>query len=106
MKKIILFKIGSEVVLESHTELTLDEIDTIKWEIVTECECEFDDIDIDFEEYETNFSDIDVSINGLICWTDCYLLPYEGLTLPFEEGSNEHLDAIKKGNLIDFIKFV
>ena len=106
MKKVILFKIGSEVVAESYKDLTIDEIETFKWEIVTECECDYDAINIHIEEFDSEFSDMDVSIHGLVCWTDCHLLPYEGLGLPFEEGSDSHLDAVKKGNLIDLIEFI
>jgi len=105
MKKILVFKVNGETVVESHTDLTIEEIYNLKREISSDCECELDDVEFIIEEYETKLSDIDVTEDGLVCWTDCYLAPYDGLRLPFEIGSDEYLDAVIKGNLIDYLKF-
>jgi hypothetical protein len=105
VRKVLLFKVNGEVVIEDSINLNLTEIDNVKEDIAICFEIPIDSIEVVISE-EKVMSDIDVSIDGLICWTDVVFEPYKGLTLPFNEGSDEHLDAIKKGNLIDYVKFI
>lgn len=68
----ILFKINGEVVVEDSTNLDLNEIDRMKWVIVHECECLFDDIEVEVIETPKELSDYDVSKDGLINFKDIY----------------------------------
>lgn len=107
-KTIILFKVNDEVVItEENINLTFDEIDRLKWTIVSECDCLFDEITVDVVEENVDVADdIDISVNGeLIFWKSTYHVPIKGICCELVEGSDEYLDAINDGTLIDKINF-
>jgi hypothetical protein len=105
--KKVLFKVNNEVVLEEDGDLYLNQIDIIKWKIVEECECGFDDIEVDIVDNLLDLSDdIDVSDNGLIYWKAYYPQPIQGIDCDLVEGSDEFLDAMNSGTILDHIYFV
>jgi hypothetical protein len=105
--KKVLFKVNNEVVLEEDGDLYLNQIDIIKWKIVEECECGFDDIEVDILDNVLDLSDdIDVSDNGLIYWKAYYPQPIQGIDCDLVEGSDEFLDAMNSGTILDHIYFV
>ena len=105
--KKVLFKVNDEVVLEEDGDLFLNQIDEIKWKIVEECECRFDDIEVDIVDNVLDLSDdIDVSDNGLIYWKAYYPQPIQGIDCELVEGSDEFLDAMNNGTILDHIYFV
>lgn len=104
--KKVLFKINNEVVLEEDGDLFLNQIDEIKWKIVEECDCRFEDIEVDILDNLIVLSDeIDVSDNGLIFWKAYYPQPIQGIECHLVEGSDEYLDAINDGSILEHINF-
>ena len=104
----ILFKVNDEVVItEDNINLTFDEIDVLKWTIVSECDCLFDEITVDVVEENVDVAeDIDISANGdLIFWRSTHHEPIQGVYCELVEGSDEYLDAMNDGTLIDKINF-
>jgi hypothetical protein len=72
MKKrvILLFKINGQVVVEENRDLFPNQIDEMRWVIVHECECDYDLIDVERIELNGDYSDYDVTAQGLINWKD------------------------------------
>jgi hypothetical protein len=101
-----LFKINKEVILVEEGDLFLNQINLIKWKIVEECGCKFEEIDIDILDDGLDLSnEIDVSDIGLIYWKAYYPQPIQGIDCDFEVGSDEYLDAIIDGSIFDHIYF-
>ncbi len=105
MRKVLLFKVNGEVVIEDSINLNLTQIDNVKEDIAICFEIPIDSIEVVISE-EKIMSDIDVSIDGLICWTDVVFEPYTGLTFTIPIGSDTYLDALNNGKLIDYVKFI
>jgi hypothetical protein len=104
--KKVLFKINDEVVLIEDGDLYLNQIDEIKWKIVEECECRFDDIEVDILDNLIVLSDeVDVSDIGLVFWKAYYPQAIQGVECDLVEGSDEYLDAMNNGSLIDYLHF-
>lgn len=103
-RKVLLFKINNEVVLESDGDLHLDKIDELKWQLCLECEVSLFDIDVEMVEYPINTSDFDVSSLGMYNFKDPYFKHITGVKLPFELGSDSYLDALSDGSLIDLLE--
>jgi len=104
--KKVLFKINDEVVLIEDGDLYLNQIDEIKWKIVEECECRFDDIEVNILDNLLELSDeIDVSDMGLIYYKSYYPQPIQGIDCELEIGSDEYLDAMNDGSILDRIYF-
>ena len=105
MRKVLLFKVNGEVVIEDSINLNLTQIDNVKEDIAICFEIPIDSIEVVISE-EKIMSDIDVSVDGMVCWTDVVFEPYTGLKLSIEIGSDTYLNALLKGNLIDYVKFI
>lgn len=101
----ILFKINNVVVVEETSETIQDTVEKMKSIIAEECECCVDEITVEYEELP-NLSEIDVSSDGMYYWTDCVFRYLNGVKLNIIKGSDEHLDAINKGNLEDYLVFI
>jgi hypothetical protein len=102
----LVFKINDEIVLEESTDLYLNQIDELKWGIALECECSIDDIEVEKVEIPLEVSeDVDVAVDGLVFWKSLYMQPIQGVTCDLEEGSDEYLDAINNGTLINHLNF-
>ena len=65
-----LFKINGEVVVEENRDLFLNQVDEMKWIIVHECECDYDLIDVERVEMQGDYSDFDITPQGLVNWKD------------------------------------
>ena len=102
----ILFKVNDEVVVEETRDLYPNQIDEMKWIIASECECTYDDVEVEFEEVKHELSDdIDVSDVGLIFSSALYHNPIEGVFCTIEEGCDEYLDAILNGTIDKYLNF-
>jgi hypothetical protein len=101
-----LFKVKNEVILEESSDLYLNQIDEIKWQIALECEVNFDEIDVEKIEMPLDLSDdVDVSVDGLIFWKSLSFKPIQGIKCELIEGSDEWLDAINNGTIDKYINF-
>jgi len=104
------FKINNEVVVEETQDMTIEMIEKMKWIIAEECECQYDDIEVESIEVYFNpnqelSDDIDVDVNGLHFWRSDYPDTVQGVLCELKEGSDEYLDAINNGTLINHLKF-
>ena len=106
MKKKTLFKVNNQIVFEETRDLYLNEIDEKKWFVANQCSCHYDDVEVEVVDNHRELSEIDVTTGGMFSWSDVNMNFYTGLSLAFELGSDEHLNAINNNNLIDFIEFV
>lgn len=102
----ILFKIKDEVVVEHLGTLFLNQIDEYKWMIASECECPFDDIDVETVDESINLSEIDVNADGMFDWTDVENKILKGVKCSLVVGSDAYLDAIIKGELDEYLIFI
>lgn len=103
-RKTLLFKIKNEVVLEADGDLTLNQIDEVKWSVALECEANIFDIDVELVEYAPDISDFDVTNTGMYNFKDSAFKIMTGVSLPFEIGSDAYLDAINDGSLINLLQ--
>lgn len=102
----LVFKINNEIVLEESTDLYLNQIDELKWAIARECECAYDDIEVEKVELSMEVSeDVDLSVDGLVFWKSLYMQPIKGVSCDLEEGSDEYLDAINNGTITEHLNF-
>ena len=107
-RKQLFFKVNNEVVAIATGDIYLNEIDEMKWIIVSECECSIDDIDVELVESLAEISEeIDVTDGGMIFWESLEHRIIEGVKLNSDlvEGSDEYLDALLDGSLIDKLDF-
>jgi hypothetical protein len=106
VRKKVLFKINNEVVLEESTDIFLNEIDELKWQIAVECEVSIDDIDVEIIEFPIGYSeDVDVGVKGMVFWKDLFHKPIVGVSCLLEEGTDEYLDAINNGTIENYLVF-
>ena len=101
----VIFKLHGEVVIVENRDLFLNEIDVIKHIISSECQCNVDEIEVEFDRGKDELSEIDVTSEGMVFWTALNHVPIKGVYCILEEGSDEHLDAINNGTLINHINF-
>jgi hypothetical protein len=102
----LLFKINNEVILEESTDLYLNQIDELKWGIALECECSVDDIEVERVELAEEVSEeVDVTVDGMVFWKSLYMQPIQGVECSLVLGSDEYLDAINNGTLINHLNF-
>ncbi len=105
-RKILIFSVGGEPILEERCNLFANQIDELKWNIAIELGCSYDDIKIDTVEVPIEMSEeIDVSSIGMIFWKDTYFEPIVGVGCSLKEGSDEWLDAKADGTLIEYMYF-
>ena len=103
----VIFKIGEEIILEESVDTLISDIEGMKRIIAEECECNIADIEVIIENSPIDISeDIDVGFYGMIYWKDCFPIPLIGIQCDLIEGSVAHLEAITKGTLNEYLKFV
>ena len=91
-RKIVEYKINGEVVCTLRGDVFLNQIDEMAWVIASECEVPIYEIDHEIVELTEEMSEIDVTDKGLVLWTDASCKIITGISIPFELGSDEHLD--------------
>lgn len=102
-RKKLLFKINGVVVIEEDANLYLNQIDEFKQIIIQECECNYNDIDVEIVDADSEVSDIDVSVDGMLYWKDTQGTILTGVESLVEIGSDEYLDAIAIGNIEEML---
>lgn len=102
MNKKILFKIKDEVVYIEDRDLKIDGIERMKSIIAQECECQIEDIYLDYID-TPELSEIDVTDQGMIYWKNLFTNILTGVDLLLVLGSDEHLDAILNKTIEDYL---
>jgi hypothetical protein len=103
-RKKILFKINQEIVLEESANALIDTVEKMKFIIAEECSCQYDDIDVEIIDLPQDLSEIDVTTEGMMNWTDVNFKILTGVKFDLVLGSDEHLDAINDKTLLNFIE--
>ena len=98
------FKFGKHTIFKSPRDLTIIQLEHMKTSLALTCKCDVDDIEVIYNAPNKNLSSLDVSKNGLHFFDKMKLI--NGIKFPFELGSDEHLDAIKNGDLDDKLLFI
>jgi hypothetical protein len=98
-------KFGTHTIFKSPRELTLQQLDHLKQALAMTCKCQVDDIEVIYTKSNPNLSNYEISKLGKLFRYDGYLA-IDKVSLPFELGSNEHLDAILDGTLENKLKFI
>ena len=102
--RLIRFVLNDRIIKSDERDLTIPQIESTKRLLSFFHKCSPDDIDVIFEEKD--YSEYDVSGNGIYKWTDLYPRIIKGVGLSIKEGSDEHLDAISKGTLEKYLIFI
>jgi len=107
MKRVkILFKVNGDVVVEEDKNLSLTDIEKMKWVIVEEIETDYDNIDVEIMHLDLDLSDIDVGCTGMYNHKDTWFETKCGVKLDIDVGSDEYLDAMKNGTLENHLIFI
>ena len=107
MKRVkVLFKINNQVVVEESGDLSLTDIEKVKWVVVEECEANYDDVDVEIIHLPLELGDLDVGSTGMYNYKDSYFNIKVGIKLTIEYGSDEFLDAMKTNTIEDYLIFV
>lgn len=102
----LVFKINNKIILEEDRDLYLNQIDELKHLIAEYWDCGVDDVDVEKVEVFIDISDdIDVDDKGMYFWKGSYGQLIQGVKCNLEEGSDEYLDAMNNGTLINHINF-
>ena len=100
------FKINNEVVVIEDRDLTEKEITDMKFIIAEECEVAYFEVTHNVIKEEREVSDeVDITDIGLIFFKDTYPNPIQGIFCALVQGSDEYLDAILDGTLLDSLNF-
>lgn len=106
-RKKIVFKVNNEVVLEESADLFINQIDELKWKIAEETETPIDLIEVEYVEAEKEYSDdIDATYIGLVFWRSLFHEPIKGVKCLLRVGSDEYLDRINDGTIINYMVFI
>ena len=98
----IVFKVKDTVILDDARDLTEPQIEYLKWFVVAEVTCKYDEVDVEFVEPKHELSDIDITDGGMFNWKSTNPNFITGFKLKdIVEGSDEYLDAIANGTLED-----
>ena len=103
MRNKLLFKVRGVIVSEEFAPIDLLTIFLIKERIMIEQNCTLLEIKTQLIVVDRVLSEYDISVEGIINYTDMFFESARGITLPFKLGSNEHLDNIN--NLESFLVF-
>jgi hypothetical protein len=103
---VIQFSINGEVIIEKHEDLYLNQIDEIKWDLANIYDITPDEVEVTKLDVDDELSTLDVSSEGLVYFNGIYPHPIKGMTCVLKEGSDEFLEAIHDGTILDYIKFV
>lgn len=107
MKRVkILFKVNNEIVVEEDKDLSITDIEKMKWVIVEEIETDYDNIEVEVITFNTDLSDIDVGCTGMYDFKDTFFETKCGVKLDVDVGSDEYLDALNKGTLENYLTFI
>ena len=107
MKRVkVLFRVDGQQVIEESGDITLEQIEKLKWVIVSECETDYDNIDVEIINLPLDLGDLDVGSTGMYCYKDVFFKHKIGIKLSIDEGSDLYLDAINNGTLEDYLLFV
>jgi len=98
-------KFGTHTIFKSPRELTLQQLDHLKQALALTCKCQVDDIEVIYTKSNPNLSNYEISKLGKLFRLDGYLA-IDKVSLPFELGSDQHLDAILDGTLENKLKFI
>lgn len=110
-RKVILFKVNGLVVVEEHQDLTVEQVEQMKWVVAEEIEVPIFDVEVEYQEQPLDLSDdIDCASdeNGkaiLIFYKSLSFSPIVGVECPLVEGSDEYLDAILDGTILNHLNF-
>jgi hypothetical protein len=105
MRTLIEMKYGKRTIFKTPRELTLLQLDHLKQALALTCRCQADDIEVIYTKSNPNLSNYEISKLGKIFRFDGYLA-IDKVSLPFELGSDQHLDAILDGTLENKLKFI
>lgn len=104
--RITQFKIKDEVIVEETKDLFANQIDEMKWIIADECNCSYDDIEVEFIDKEVELAEqVDICEIGLVFFDALYLEPIQGVECQLVEGSDEYLDAVLDGTIDRYLNF-
>lgn len=107
MKRVkVLFRIDGQQVIEESGDISLEQIEKLKWVIASECETNYDNIDVEIIQLPLDLGDIDVGNTGMYNYKDSYFEVKTGVKLSIEIGSDVYLDAINKGILEEYLIFI
>ena len=103
----IKFKINGDVVFADNRELTLDDIDLVKKQIIKFFKVDVDDIEVATENFEDMISDsIDVGVDGLIFYGDSHHEPIIAIECIVPMDSDEFINAMTVGDVNDVLRFI
>lgn len=103
MRKKILFKVRGKIIEEKSAPLDMVSLGFILDFIMLKENCKREDIKTQLVNVELDLSEYDISVDGIMNYTDMFFDSARGITLPFAVGSDEYLDNIK--NLESFLTF-
>lgn len=98
----ITFKHKERILYDTHSNLTIEGVENAKTLLSFLHKVDKDSIEVETEINE--LSEYDVSNLGMYKWTDTFPKKIKGVRLMLVEGSNEHLDAISKGTLENYLE--
>jgi len=104
-RRITQYKINNVVILEETKDLFIESIERMKGYIAEAHGCTTDDVEVVTIDTDIEISEIDVTSEGMFNWLDTDYIIYSGVKLNLIEGSDEHLDAINNGMLINYLEF-
>ncbi len=107
MRTRLIFKLKDVIIAdETQEDFTLIEIAAWKDILAQEMECDIEDIEVIQNKVEVELGEeLDSTIDGFVFYKAIKFDPIQGVTLDIIEGSNEHLDAILDGSILDHIIF-
>lgn len=104
MRKILVYKLNGEIIAEQSINTHLDEINKFKYVIAEELDCKMSDIEVSTEILDKEYSNIDVTPEGLIIFDEnCKIIT--GLKCLVNTGSDSYLDALVDGTILQLIIF-
>jgi hypothetical protein len=107
MKRVkVLFRVNDEVVVEESGDITLEQIERLKWVIVSEIETDYDTIDVEIIDLGIELGELDVGNTGMYNYKDTYFDVKVGVKLTIDYGSDEFLDAMNNNKIEDYLIFV
>ena len=105
MRKKVLFIVNGKVVSEETTDTTITKIEQLKWLISRECECGYDNIDVEIIDANHDYSEVDISVDGLIMWKETHIHTIKGIECCLKDGSDAFMDAVVDDKLHEYINF-
>jgi len=105
-RKVILFKVNGEVVCEEHQDLTIEQVEKMKWVVAEEIEVAIFEVEVEYQDLPINLSEeMDVGAEGMYFWKSFEFKTVQGVYSDLIEGSDEYLDAILDGTIENHLNF-